>query len=835
MNLFIVESPAKINKICSLLGKQYKGASSYGHIMDLAEKSMSIDFENNFNPIYVVIKNERTDKTKVIADLINAAKGAKQIYIATDKDREGEMIGWNIATALNLKNPQRIVFTSITKNALQKAIKNVGPINMNMVNSQKARRVIDRLVGFELSPLVDAHMNSSRLSAGRVQSVVARLIVDRENEIEKFFSNDNLSSYFLFVATFMIKQQLKTQLYTKKDNSKPFKGEISKIQNKDETLKLINTMTTSIYTISHIFDKKRMQSAPIPYTTSTLQQDCSVKMSFNGKRTMLAAQHLYEAGYITYMRTDSIILSDDALNKIEKYILANYDEKYYKKTVYESKDGAQEAHEAIRPTDIDVVDVEIGGKIGNDEVRLYNLIWKRTVASQMAQAEFNDVNIQISISNLDKHYFGACIPNLIFDGFLILYKTIDKENDGKEDNENINNKKFDVNNIVEGKNVDIVSINCTQKYDTPPARYNEASLLNKLDIKHLNIGRPATLVNIIEKIIQQKYVEIKDVEGKMVNAFNISWKKGNEVKEDVKIVTLCRDKKRFVPTQLGKDITDYLVTNFTTIMDYKFTTLMEQKLDDIAKGILVWHEVVREFYDEFHPLVMKFVDLNKIKRLDMGSLLGEYLGNKVYASNTKFGPRIKYIEGEKIKYFKFGDKLTLENLTIEDATKIISENIGYPKQIGLYERKKIVLNKNGESYYLSYNKKNYNCVNNDVTLGGAIEIIKSGGKTSLLELKDGNKVYNVYKGKDNYYVNILNVVTKKTYNVGIPDGVDHMSLNVGEINKLVNEKFGKPLSNQNGNNNNSNNSSNGSNGSNKVIKKKVVKKPTVVKKKIVKK
>lgn len=839
MNLFIVESPAKINKICSLLGKQYKGISSYGHIMDLAEKTMSIDFEDNFNPIYVVIKNERTDKNKVVADLIKAAKDVKQVYIATDKDREGEMIGWNIATALNLKNPKRIVFTSITKGALQKAIKEVGTINMDMVNSQKARRVIDRLVGFELSPLVDAHMMASRLSAGRVQSVVARLIVDRETEINKFFSNDNLSSFFQFVATFMIKQQLKTQLYTKKAplTSKPFKGEISKIGTKEEAVLLLNTMTNSKYTISHIFDKKRMQSAPIPYTTSTLQQDCSVKLSFNGKRTMLAAQHLYEAGYITYMRTDSIILSDDALNKIEKYILANYDEKYYKKTVYASKDGAQEAHEAIRPTDFDVVEIEPYDKIQNDEIRLYNLIWKRTVASQMSQAEYNDVNIQISIDKLDKYYFGACIPNLVFDGFLILYKVIDKENDdkvGDDDNVSVdNNKKFDVKNLVEGNVVDVVSINVTQKYDTPPSRYNEASLLNKLDVKHLNIGRPATLVNIIEKIIAQKYVEIKDVDGKEVNAVNMVWKKGGNVKEVAKVLTLCKDKKRFVPTKLGIDITKYLVDNFTNIMDYQFTSLMEQKLDDIAKGKLVWHEVVREFYDEFHPLVMKFVNINKIKRLDVGNLLGEYLGKKVYASNTKYGPRVKYVDGETIKFFKFKEPLTLENLTIEDASKIISENLGYPKHIGIHERKKIVLNKNGDSYYLTFNKKNYSCDNKDITLEKAIECIKNGGKVSLLELKGDGKVFNVYKGKDNHYVNILNLNTKKTYNVPLPDGVVIGELTVGVLNRIVKERF-----NNNGVGGGSNNNSsedgnkvvaNNNNNNNKVVKK-VVRKKAINKK-----
>ena len=473
MKLFIVESPKKIDTICKALGKTYFGLSSYGHIMDLDKSKMSIDFENNFEPIYVI----NDDKKKVVDALKKGAKRAKEVLIATDKDREGEMIAWNIAHVLKLQNYKRIVFTSVTKKALEDAIKDADKINENIVNSQKARRILDRLVGYELSPLLDSFMDSHNLSAGRVQSVVARLIVDREKEISKFFSG-NLNSYFLVKGVFIVEEQLlKCQLYIKKGllTSKPFKGDISKILLKEEVTELLKQMIGSIYKIENVFDKKRMQSPQNPYTTSTLQQDGSTKLSFNGKRTMRAAQNLYEAGLITYMRTDAIILSEEALNKIEKYVLATYGPKYYKKTIYGSKEGAQEAHEAIRPTDINVIEAEEYGKIGRDEIRLYNLIWKRTVASQMACAQFNDLNVQISISKLNKYYFATSIATLVFDGFLILYKNVEDEK-GEND-------KFNVKLLVEGTILKANSVQAIQEFDKPPSRYSEASLLKKLRYK----------------------------------------------------------------------------------------------------------------------------------------------------------------------------------------------------------------------------------------------------------------------------------------------------------------------------------------------------------------
>ncbi len=794
MNLFIVESPAKINKICAALGKTYTGLASYGHIMDLDNSNMSIDFDNNFNPIYVI----SADKKTVVSNLAKAAKSAKQVFLATDKDREGEMISWNIAQVLKLKNPKRITFTSLTKAALQDAIKNAGLIDENMVNSQKARRVLDRIVGYELSPLIDKFMGDRKLSAGRVQSVVCRLIVDRENEINNFFSNDNLNSYFQFNAIFSIKkQELKAQLYTKKLplTSQPFKGEISKIATKLDATNLLTSIIESIFTIENVFTKRRIQSPSTPYTTSTLQQDASNKLGFNSKRTMFAAQHLYEAGLITYMRTDSIILSDEALKNIEKYILETYPEVYYKKNVYKSNDDAQEAHECIRPTDVFTNSITEGGKIQQDEIKLYNLIWKRTVATQMRPAEYDDLNIQISISKLNKYFFGTCISSIVFDGFLIIYKAknnTENEEEKDEDGEtNNDNEKFNVKLLVKDTKLNILNINAKQEYEKPPSRYNEASLINKLDVKNLNIGRPSTYATIMSKIVEKKYVKIDSNPGLDVNSFILSWNHTDtEIKEETKKITLCKEKNKFMPTKLGIVITNYLILNFPKIMEYKFTSSMEQKLDEIASGKLIWHEVIREFYEEFHPLVMNIVNLNNIKHYKQESL-GKYLNGDIYASETKYGPSIKYVDGTVVKFFKIIEPLTVETITIDQAINIIKENIDYPKYIGMLERKKIMLKKNGNSYYIDYNKKTYPSTKNNLTLNEAVKIVESGGKTPLLQLKNDARICSIYQGKENRYITVLNTKTNKSYNVPLPDGENLKDLTMERINSIINAKYNK--------------------------------------------
>lgn len=783
MNLFIVESPKKIKEIKKILGKNYTGLASYGHIMDLSPNKMSIDFDNNFEPTYEICDK----KKKVVKELINASKGAKEIYLATDKDREGEMISWNIAHVLKLKNPKRIVFTSITKKDLDESMKNVGTIDYDMVNSQKCRRILDRLVGYKLSPLLDSFMNSHNLSAGRVQSVIARLIVDRENEIYKFFSQKTINSKFHFDAIFdMDGDSFKAQMFTKKLPLKqPFKGDISKIPTKEVAEETLTTMMDSIFTIENVFTKKRTQSSPSPFTTSTLQQDASRKLSFNGKRTMATAQTLYECGYITYMRTDAIILSEEALINIEKYILETYDKKYYKKTIYKSNDKAQEAHECIRPTDVFRTDLEEDDRIKYDEVRLYKLIWKRTVASQMANAEFNDLNVQIAIDNLNMYYFSTSIASFVFDGFLILYK-----NEKKEDDENI--VKFTADQFKVNTILNVLSINATQEYDKPPPRYNEASLTGKLGLNELNIGRPATTADNIQKIVTREYVKIVDSPGKQFNAINLTYSKDtNQLTEKTKTITLSKDTKVFIPTKLGTVITNYLTLHFSKIMDYQFTTDMERKLDDIASGKLVWYNVVKEFYDDFFPLVMARVNVNNLNKIANQRLLGQYNNKDIYATTTKYGPCIKYLDGLNVKFLKIDEPLKVNTITLDDAKDIIDNNSGYPKVIGLWNRKQIILKKGKDSYYIAYNKKTYTSPKSNLTLNEAIQLIQSDKRHPLKQITVGNKTCSVIQGKENKFLHIEDTKTKKSYNVPLPDGEDIDKLDVDRVNIIVNNAYNK--------------------------------------------
>lgn len=796
--LFIVESPGKIKKICAALGKSYVGEASFGHIMDLAENSMSIDFENNFNPIYVIPEN----KKKVVASLIKAAKKAKDVLIATDKDREGEMIGWNIAQILKLKNPKRIVFTDVQKKSVKDAVKNVGTIDLNVVYSQQGRRVLDRIIGYGLSPILDGFFESHNLSAGRVQSVVCRLIVDRENEIEKFFSKDNVNSHFHFEGIFYIpntkNQQFKSQMFVKKLplTSKPFKGELLKIPTEAEAKELLTMLMEALYKIQNVFAKKRMQSASPPYTTSSMQQDASHKFNFNGQRTMLAAQHLYEAGYITYMRTDSIILSDEALLNIEKYILENYDAKYYKKNIYKVNDKAQAAHECIRPTEIYTTTLVENGKIQQDEIKLYNLIWRRTVASQMSQAEYNDLNIQISISNLNKYYFSTCIASLVFDGFLILHKSVNYDEEIEDNEEDNEPKKSKINGALftENTELDTINIKSIQEYQKPPFRYNYASILNILDDRHLNIGRPATIASLIPKLLLKKYVIVKDTKGKTFDSLCLSWTKqenDNQIITTSNIITLSKEKSKLTPTKLGIMITNYLTLHFEKIMDYQFTAKMEKNLDEIANGNLIWHKVIKEFYDEFNPLIMSRVNVNNINKGKDLKLLGEHNNKEIYVTTTKYGPAIKYVDGLNAKFLKIVEPLTIETITLDEAIKVIETIGGYPKLIGLFERKKILLKINNGSHYIAYDKKNFPSDKADLTLEEAIKIIKSSGKIALVRFENEQKVVSVYQGKENKYINIINKKTKKTYNVPLPDDEIIKDLTFDKINKIINNAYNK--------------------------------------------
>lgn len=799
MILLFVESPAKIKKIEGLLGPKYKVLASIGHIMDLDPKNMSIEIENNFKPIYVI----NQDKVNVVKDLKSTAKKASDILIATDEDREGEIIAWCIANVLGLKNPKRITFNSITKQALTEAVSNPRQIDYNLVNAQKTRRILDRIVGFELSPLLFKNFGQYNLSAGRVQSVVARLIVDRENEIKKFMLSD-LKSFFKFKGVFLSNNKpFDANLYDFEgvNGDGFFKGSQSKLDGIDNSKKFLTSCMTSKFIVAHVFDKKRTQGPAPPFTTSTLQQEANRKMGFTGKRTMSSAQRLYEAGYITYMRTDSVNLSDEALDNIQQYVIDTYGNNYYRRIEYKSKSkNTQEAHEAIRPTDVFTTEIEVKDKIGYDEVKLYSLIWKRTVASQMQPAEYNVTSIQISIDKIKNYFFMTTIENLIFPGFLVVYNVKKSDTEYNEDNEDNIDEECDDNPEKEksnknikipkvGTELGVKKINGTQDYVKPPGRYNYASLTDKLDPKNLNIGRPATYVSIIEKIVDREYVKISDCDGKDVDAVSLTWEPPTKkIKEEPFTQTLGKEKGRYVPTNLGVMVTYYLIQNFPKIVDYQFTAHMEEKLDEIASGDLVWHEVLKEFYDEFHPIVMSI----RCKKTDIEEKYTKLLGCdpktgfEIYATLAKYGPVYKLMSTPgKPKCSPIKEPFTLETATLEDALK----SFEYPKDLGIYEKKQIQLQKGEYGFYLIHNKNKYSVQDkNNISLNEAIEVIKSKQNKGLATFKTDKMTYVVLDGQFGKYIRVMNNKTQKAVNVTLPKNEDIDSLTLDRIDEILNDK-----------------------------------------------
>ena len=594
--LVIVESPGKVKKIQKILGNKYKVTASVGHILDFSKGKLSesVDIENNFEPIYKPIPRQR----KVIQQLRKLSKNAKQVLLAGDQDREGQFINWSIAKLLKLKEAQQIVYNAITKSALLAAVKNPVDIDYKMVDAQKTRRILDRIVGWELSPLLWKHI-MAKLSAGRVQSVVVRLIIDKEKEIRDFMSN-NLNSYFKFTGAFISKKKpFVANLYQLKSiKNGIYKGGLARIESEVKARKFLKKCIKSKFKVENVYDKKTYRSPSAPFTTSTIQQSAHRTFGYSVKRTMMAAQKLYEAGHITYMRTDSVNLSKEALADIKDYVIKTFGRKYYKQQIYTSKGKhIQEAHEAIRPTHINIT---TAGKT-EDEIRLYSLIWKRSVASQMERAIFKITSIQISISKESNYYFMTSIENLMFSGFLKVYNIIDQETDSNE--KNINK---DIIIPESGTTLIVDDITGIQSYTKPPYRYTESSLVNKMDPKNLNIGRPSTYASIIDKIQDRGYVKKDDIAGVERDSLKLYWDgESKKIKEELNKITVGNENNKFISTDIGRIVTDFLIKGFPTIMDYKFTSEMEEKLDDIANGKLVWNDVLDKFYKKFHPNVIK--------------------------------------------------------------------------------------------------------------------------------------------------------------------------------------------------------------------------------------
>jgi DNA topoisomerase-1 len=769
--LVVVESPGKTKKISSYLGSNFIVKASYGHIRDLIKSKEAIDVANNFKGKYHVLP----DKQKVVNDLKATFSTCSDVYIASDGDREGEAIADSIAYVLQLKNAKRMVFFEITKKAIMEAIKKIGKININMVQSQMARRYMDRLLGFELSPLLSKTMNNFS-TAGRVQSVVVKLVVERENEIKNFASE---LDYFLNGSFKIGETNIKTKGYVMTKLVQPLNGDTYKTKNKDDSKKLIDKLKQSKFFLYHTFMKPQKQSPPPPYTTSSLQQDASIRSGFPIKMTMEVAQKLYEGGYITYMRTDSVSLSDDCIKQCKEYILNNYGEKYYMMKQYENKNkGAQEAHEAIRPTDMfkDGPDDEV-------QQRLYNLIWNRTIASQMKPADFELTYIQIIGkvgTNINEEFFEGIIKKLKFEGYLLVYGSENSEEDPQ-----------DINIPKTGVQLDYETISCGQETTKPKGRFQEANLVKKLE--KLGIGRPSTYANTISKIQERGYVEKKDIEGSKIK-LNTFVLKENNVKETNKETKIGAEKGKLVPTSIGIKVVEYLENNFTNLMNYQFTANLEEDLDRIAEGKIVWHDVLKKFYDGFHPIVEKLLGEIKSTPLNLGKLLGKNSkGFEIYASTTSKGNVVKMIEytktGKTIKnttYASLGD-ISVDEVSLEQAEELLK----YPCVIGQYENKDVIICKGPYGLYIKYDNKNYPWKEQiEPSLDECINIINEKNK-NIIGTISGKKKYEIRTGQYGPYI----IVPTKgnTKFVSIPKNEDINNLTEQRIEEIIKESNKKKL------------------------------------------
>ncbi|EIJ38760.1 DNA topoisomerase I, bacterial [Galbibacter orientalis DSM 19592] len=669
-NLVIVESPAKAKTIEKFLGKDYTVASSFGHIADLPSRELGVDVEKDFKPKYIV----SSDKKSVVKKLKDLAKTAEMVWLASDEDREGEAIAWHLAEELKLdaSKTKRIVFNSITKSAIQKAIENPRTIDYNLVNAQQARRVLDRLVGYELSPVLWKKIKTG-LSAGRVQSVSVRLIVEREREIKEFTPEAS----FKIVAEF------------KNEEGKTFKAKINKsFKSKEEAKAFLDTNVGVNFKIADLDTKPAKKTPAAPFTTSTLQQEASRKLYFSVGKTMNMAQRLYEAGLITYMRTDSVNLSSEAVEAAKDEIIKSYGKEFSKPRNYTGKSkGAQEAHEAIRPTDMTRHRVQID----RDQARLYELIWKRTLASQMSDAQLERTNVKIEA---DKHseLFTANGEVLKFEGFLKVYL----EGTDDEDEEQAGMLPA----LKVGETVYDNYITATERFTRPPYRYTEASLVKKLE--ELGIGRPSTYAPTISTIQNRGYVERGTIDG-VERAYVQFTLENNKIKEESLTENVGSDKGKLVPTDIGMIVNDFLVNHFSGILDYNFTAKVEQSFDDIASGEEDWTKMIENFYKDFHPNV-KDVEENA-ERESGERVLGKdpQTGRQLSVRLGRFGPMAQIGTAEEEEKPKFASLLpdqSIDTITFDEALDLFK----LPRQLGTFEGEEVEVNVGRFGPYVRFGK-----------------------------------------------------------------------------------------------------------------------------------
>ncbi len=758
-NLVIVESPAKAGTIQKFLGKDFIVKPSFGHIRDLQEKKMGVDVADGFKPEYIV----PADKKKVVAELKKLAKEADTVWLASDEDREGEAISWHLFETLGLQaeHTRRIVFHEITKDAILHAVENPRTINMNLVNAQQARRVLDRLVGFELSPILWRKIQP-KLSAGRVQSVALRLVVDREREImafqkEPYYRVDAVFHPEGTPAAVKVKATLDTR----------FKG-------LEEARRFLEDSIGARFSIHSIDKKEGLRSPAAPFTTSTLQQEAGRKLHFPVSVTMRVAQQLYERGLITYMRTDSTNLSGLAINTAKRFIGEHYGEAYSKVRQFRTHSkGAQEAHEAIRPTYIDNTDIE-----GTPQERkLYALIWKRTVASQMADARILRTDIRVA-SDKRQEKFAVQASQVLFDGFLKIY--MESTDEPSQDDEEVLLPELHEGDVMTAKGI---TAEC--KFTAPPARYSEPTLVKKLE--ELGIGRPSTYAPTISTLTTGRgYIVKGDKEGEKVAVTNLSLK-GSEIKETLKAEVVGAEKGRLLPQEIGMIVTDYLVSHFSTILDYNFTANIESDFDKVAEGGKVWNSVIAEFYTPFHAKVEEVLADHQYNHVERPLGNDPKDGLPLTAKFGQYGPYIQKGEGEHRQFAHLAPGQLIENITLEEAIKLFD----LPRTVGTFEGLPVIATKGRFGPYLKFGDKNYSLPKKadplTVTLDECIAAIEEGrNKTTAMTVMAEWGDIQVINGRFGPYIKAAGS------NYRIPRGTDAAALTEEQCKEII--ANGKPSS-----------------------------------------
>jgi DNA topoisomerase-1 len=762
-NLLIVESPAKAKTIEKILGSDFQVKSCFGHIRDLEKDEMGIDINNNFKPSYKI----SDEKLKVVAELRSLAKKADAVWLASDEDREGEAISWHLCEVLGLDpgSTKRIVFHEITKPAIKNAVEHPRLIDMNLVNAQQARRILDRIVGFELSPILWRKITrSNSLSAGRVQSVAVRLIVEREREINAFESASTFKIEALFDALDINQKKVS------------FKSEYAtRVPAVDDAMQFLTRCKGARYTVEDIQVKPARKSPSAPFTTSTLQQEASRKIGYSVSRTMQVAQRLYEAGHITYMRTDAVNLSQTALDMIGGEILKNYGERYAHRRVFKNKnENAQEAHEAIRPTAMDVRMID-----DPDAQRLYDLIWKRTMASQMADAELEKTSAHIGISTQSEKLVASG-EVLKFDGFLKLYM------EGKDDDENEDDKEEGMLPLLAvGQDLNLQRMDAVEKFSRPLPRYTEASLVKKLE--ELGIGRPSTYAPTISTIQNRNYIVRKDKEG-VRRVYRILSLQAEQVSEKQAEENTGAEKSKLFPTDLGMVVTDFLKQHFSAVMDYRFTAKIENEFDEIATGRKEWSYMLGEFYKPFHDLVE--ITMETAERASGERELGvdPVSGRKMIARIGRFGPMVQIggsEEEEKPRFATLRNNQSIETITLDEALDLFK----LPLHLGQYQDQEVSVNVGRFGPYVKWGEQFISIPKEQdllaLSLEAAIQFVQQKQEADApIAMYDGKPVT---KGKGRFGP----FIKWNGLYINIPKGYFYETINEQQCGELIEKKIEK--------------------------------------------